>query len=196
MRHRAAAGFTLVEIMIATTVMVMLSVFLLSYVDFGSSIWRRGHQRMNLLHSSRAVHDLLARDLSQATKIIDPDPDINIVRSYIVYEMPVRTVSGAQGIIRLSLRHIIPTRTLIRVVEGSSLTLQSPTSPMMADATKVNKSQYEFMAARNVATFTVTRVSSWTVQVNLGLESIEVNQVDPRSLSLEGTATYLMPGAI
>ena len=64
--NRGGAGFTLVELLIALTLVGMLSVMLVGGLRFGTRVWETGHERSESFAEIEAVHGFLRRQLSQA----------------------------------------------------------------------------------------------------------------------------------
>lgn len=194
------AAFSLVEIVVATTVIGILSISLLGYVDVASGAWQRGHQKVNLIEFSRTINASLERDISQAIKIYEPkvvdDPGTagidERVADHVTYNLPVTISDGTNGKVTLKIQK--DGNLLKRYLTNSSFDIQNAedATPLTADSLKTYRPFYEFTLVRNCATFTVTRVSTWTIQVNYGLLS-DVAADETHDSVLEATRTYLMP---
>ncbi|NLI76273.1 MAG: prepilin-type N-terminal cleavage/methylation domain-containing protein [Candidatus Riflebacteria bacterium] len=191
-------GFTLIEIVIATTVMALMVVSLLSFVSFGSDIWQRGEQAMNLTNSYRGIAELITSDMMGATALRNP-VEGGGVATFLEYDLTI--ASGPTiGTATFQVQWDSPTRTLrrkIMAVPAPSAAIAAALVPTVADestSTKIARTRYEFIIARNVATFAVTRLSNWTVAVQVGLQSVEFNSSDTAELC--ATNTFLAAGAI
>lgn len=64
---RQAAGFTLVELLVALTLFAILSALLFGGLRFGLRAWEVGGERIDRLATIEPVQNLLRRQLSQAT---------------------------------------------------------------------------------------------------------------------------------
>lgn len=64
---RHAAGFTLVELLVALTLFAIMSVLLFGGLRFGLRAWEVGGERIDRLAAIEPVQNLLRRQLSQAT---------------------------------------------------------------------------------------------------------------------------------
>lgn len=79
--RRNQAGFTLVEVLIATAIMTALLVLLASLVTGVNRAWTRGEQQVTEFQDGRAMLELISRELTQAA--ISPtlqfvhDPSLN-----------------------------------------------------------------------------------------------------------------------
>jgi len=65
-RAQAQAGFTLVEFLVAMTLMTLLSAALLGSIRFGITAWGRGTERSDQVHTSVLAQNLLRRLISSA----------------------------------------------------------------------------------------------------------------------------------
>ncbi|HOY66567.1 MAG TPA: type II secretion system protein [Candidatus Ozemobacteraceae bacterium] len=166
----AKAAFTMVEVLVASMVFALMAVSLLSYVQSGSEIWRRGHQRMSVSSYFRTISQTIQRDLQQADKVVVPA--LNQTTSAFKYDIPIFKNKAYIGTGTLSLKWISTDRTLLRDLFSVTPTLTIV--PTSADETAVNqigRDRFKFILARDVATFSATRVSSWSVNVAIGIQS-------------------------
>jgi uncharacterized protein (TIGR02599 family) len=69
MKHagRGRAGFTIIEILVATAVLAMLLVVLLNVISHAGTVTRMASEKISAFQSARAAFDIVARNLSQAT---------------------------------------------------------------------------------------------------------------------------------
>ncbi|HAE38632.1 MAG TPA: hypothetical protein DCG57_08335 [Candidatus Riflebacteria bacterium] len=179
-------AFTLVEVIVAITIMALMMVGLLSYVQSGSELWRRGQSTLNLRAYYRAVSDGIERDLNQALAVANTVGSVNNKMRYLV---PLKQ-GALLGTATLEILHAdgILKKQLITVSPGFTIV----TSLSMSD-NQVTRSRYEYVIARNVATFTVARVSSYSMQVNLGLRSILGGDESGFEASKNATMTFVIP---
>lgn len=183
---RLRRAFTLVEVIVAITIMALMMVGLLSYVQSGSELWRRGQSTLNLRAYYRAVSDGIERDLNQALTVANTVGSVNNKMRYLV---PLKQGS-LLGTATLEILHAdgILKKQLMTVSPGFTIV----TSLSMSD-NQVTRSRYEYVIARNVATFTVTRVSSYSMQVNLGLRSVFGADESGFEVSKNATMTFVIP---
>ena len=66
-RHREAAAFTLVELLVATAILSLLLVVLAQAASMVANVWTSGNGRVERRQSGRAVVDFIARELKGAT---------------------------------------------------------------------------------------------------------------------------------
>jgi general secretion pathway protein J len=67
------AGFTLVEVLVAVTLLSLLSMALFSSVRFGVTAWQRGTERADQIHTSMAVQEVLRRLIGEAYPLLLSD---------------------------------------------------------------------------------------------------------------------------
>lgn len=68
-----AAGFTLVEVLVALVLLGLLSMALFFSVRFGVTAWQHGGERSDQIHTSMLVQDLLRRLIGQAYPFVFAD---------------------------------------------------------------------------------------------------------------------------
>ncbi|MBE7496322.1 MAG: Verru_Chthon cassette protein C [Verrucomicrobiaceae bacterium] len=66
-RRGNRAGFTLVELMVSVTVLVILMLIVANFVSLVQRTWVRSNSRVSQFREARIAFDLLTRNLSQAT---------------------------------------------------------------------------------------------------------------------------------
>lgn len=83
-RTKSGAGFTIVELLVATVILAFILVVILSSVSNVSSIWRRSTDKVKSFQDARLAFDTVTRALSQATlnTYLDYD-DANSPRRYL-----------------------------------------------------------------------------------------------------------------
>lgn len=64
---RSPAGFTLLEILTATTILAIILVFVYSVLTHSIGIWRRANANIDAFQNARAVFDIVTTRLGQAT---------------------------------------------------------------------------------------------------------------------------------
>ncbi|HEY9070530.1 MAG TPA: prepilin-type N-terminal cleavage/methylation domain-containing protein [Candidatus Ozemobacteraceae bacterium] len=166
----ARAAFTMVEVLVASMIFALMAVSLLSYVQSGSEIWRRGHQRMSVSSYFRVITQTIQRDLQQADRV--DIPALNQTGNAFKYDIPIFKNKAYVGTGTLSLKWIASDRTLLRDLFSVNPTLTIvPTSAGETAVNQIGRDRYKFIVARDVATFTATRVSSWSVNVAIGIQS-------------------------
>ncbi len=77
-----ARGFTLVEVLVSTAVLIVLLLLMLSVIGQASSIWRRSSGTVEAFQDARLAFDVITRNLSQATlnTYLDYDNSTNPAR--------------------------------------------------------------------------------------------------------------------
>ena len=63
---RWASGFTMVELLVASTILLLIMVLTLEITSKTNSIWRRTRSRIDTFQESRAAFEAMTRNLSQA----------------------------------------------------------------------------------------------------------------------------------
>ena len=92
-RGHRSSGFTLIEILLSTTIFLTLMVVALSMFGKTSQIWQRSTDEAKAFQSARLAFDLLTRNLSQATlntHMEYVDSGSNFVTSGSYNNMPVK----------------------------------------------------------------------------------------------------------
>jgi len=192
-KNSSRDAFTMVEVLVASVVFAMMAISLLSYVQYGSEVWKRGHQRINVSSYFRAVSSAIQRDLQQADKVISPI--VGQTSSSLKYDMPIfknKVYANGTGTLALawsSSDHTLR-RSLIQV-KSPPLAIVTGTT-LEAAANSINRERYEFIVARDVATFTATRVSSWTMNIAIGIES-NMGGDDGRIENMLATMSFVIP---
>lgn len=156
-------GFTLSEILAAVLIMSMMMVAIVSFVDYSSRIWRTGQEAVNNKNYSRLTFDLISQELMKTEKIDTPtlgENPINFIR------LTTKNTTKIHSAI-----------TLIDDITPKKIFLYRGVSETSAKGKKKSGDVYEeILLANNVATFTVTRLSTSTVQITLAIESSEEDE--------------------
>lgn len=155
-------GFTLIEILTATIVMSVLMLAVIGFVQSGSELWNRGHDKITARNYQRAIFEILRQDMMKASHITQPalgETDVRI--RYETFESATFTIE-------------LDNFSLGRIPESGGHTLR---------------------LARNVASFTATRLSTWTIKIYLELAS-EENMHGERETLMSDSVTFMAPGVL
>lgn len=167
-------GFSLTEVLVATIVMTMIMGGVLGFVQYGGEIWHKGQNKINAQNYSDMAFQLLKDDLLQTVKIHKPN---NI------------------GSFSKSLEYIIGSdRYAIKKEDDSTLTKTNITESASAGSTPAKT----IKIARNVKNFYVYRISTWTFEIGIQIQSsIKEDEngdpIDPEIISSE-SVVLLAPG--
>lgn len=115
-RDASRAGFTLVEVLIATTLLGLLSTLLFGGVQFGTRVWGEGERHLGELEEIQAARTVLRRVLSQAIPLDGEGPAAGAVlfhgtETRLDFVGPAPAQSMPHGLYRLRLHEV---RTLGR----------------------------------------------------------------------------------
>jgi uncharacterized protein (TIGR02599 family) len=80
------SGFTIVELLVATAVLMLLMALLLSALNSSMTIWTRGASKIQSFQQARAAYEAMTRKISQATLNIYWDYDTNSSGNPIGYK--------------------------------------------------------------------------------------------------------------
>lgn len=80
------SGFTIVELLVATAVLMLLMALLLSALNSSMTIWTRGASKIQSFQQARAAYEAMTRKISQATLNIYWDYDTNASGNPIGYK--------------------------------------------------------------------------------------------------------------
>jgi len=89
-------GFTIVEMMVATAILVLLLAVLLSALNSSTTLWTRGSSKIQSFQQARAAYEAMTRKISQATLNIYWDYERNASGTPIGYmrQSELQFVSG------------------------------------------------------------------------------------------------------
>ncbi len=209
--RRNNAGLTMVEVLIASTIFALMAVSLLSYVQYGSQAWKTGHQKLDVGSYYRSVTDTIQRELQQADKVLEPKVN-GPASTAMTYDLAISSGSAYVGTATFLLEWVPASRIVRRRIIAKSSTVTSVwsllpkltvTTITLVDSDTSNSNTnkpptnampagYEFTVARDVATFTVTRTSSWTANIAIGIES-SMGGEDGRAETKLSTMTFAIP---
>lgn len=107
-RRRAQAGFTLVELLVAITLMTFLSAALLASIRFGLTAWGRGAERSDQVQTSMLAQNLLRRLIGEAyplflSRNLSGYVDFDGSATSLRFLAPVPVALGAGGRARIAL---------------------------------------------------------------------------------------------
>jgi len=80
------SGFTIVELLVATAVLMLLMALLLSALNSSMTIWTRGSSKIQSFQQARAAYEAMTRKISQATLNIYWDYDTDAATNPIGYK--------------------------------------------------------------------------------------------------------------
>jgi general secretion pathway protein J len=68
-----APGFTLLEVLVAITLLGLIAALLAGGLRFGTRVWHRGEDQLQALAALQSVHGLMRRELAQAVPLTASD---------------------------------------------------------------------------------------------------------------------------
>jgi hypothetical protein len=150
-KNNVVSGFSLAEIMIATIVMTMIMATVIGFIHSGAELWTRGQESINAQNYKRAVFELIKADMLKATSITDPyaSATAQITSNTMHYFMD--TPFGNREFII----GIVGDHRLERHISGST----------------IEEKHYNLTIARHIASFSATRISTWTIKIFLEVGS-------------------------
>jgi uncharacterized protein (TIGR02599 family) len=98
LRQNDRHGFTIMELLLAMTILSVLLVVTVSVVGHTSTIWRRSSENIEAFQSARVAFDLLTRELSQATLNTYLDYDDNLTPTCYLRKSELQFVCGEAGV--------------------------------------------------------------------------------------------------
>ncbi len=188
-------GFSLVEVLTATIVMSLMMIALMGYLDYGTKFWKISKTKFDDTNYARMVFDLIEEELFGATRVYkslpvtpienlwaaspiladtlvtDPIPPMASVTSELYY---VRIINGIKGGIAsacFSITRAAASDSLIRStssegIAGAATTLKD--TIVLVGSNDYDRNRWERVRiARNVMSFTVTRMSQQTLKVEI-----------------------------
>lgn len=161
-------GFTLVEVIVATTVMAFMMVALLQFVSFAGEVWQRTHQAVTLSTEGNALLDTIERELAAAKVITSPMPGAAAANSVRF----IKTVSDYQGTpvkgdAGLEILWDAPNK----IVKTQIIALPTTwTSATTGGAKVMDTDMYNYPLTRNVIDFQVIRTSTNLIDFYVKIE--------------------------
>ena len=163
-------GFSLAEIIVATIVMTMLMVSVIGYIQYSGQIWQDGYSKISGANYLRMTTELIRHDLMRATSIAFPATALGgnpTPTNDLFYR-----IAGIPGDFRIQ----VIDNTLWR---QSTATIASMTTRI----------------ARNIATFSATRISTWTIGIHLEFQNDIAEEDGTFRIIASETLTFMAPGA-
>jgi prepilin-type N-terminal cleavage/methylation domain-containing protein len=200
---RRFSGFSLAEVIVATAVIALLSVSLLSYVSSAATLWRRSDQVVNFSGDTSAIFDLL-RNYTQNSLAMTPSVGNKSNTPTFTVFVATGTPLGSYfiGTITLKLQvspydpsALVATYTAYSPAGTGKITWVSTSE---TTTQHVSLSRFIGTLTEHLATFTANRISSTAMEFYLRLESpILGEKYDAANAtpSFEATATFFAPGA-
>src|SRR5688500_2503792 len=110
--RRRTSGFTLVEVLVSTVLIVAIMVLLLGTVDQTQRLWARSRAKATQFQSARAAFEVISRRLSQATLNTywrASDLDVNTNEAHLLFrrQSELQFLSGPMERI-LDAKKIVP----------------------------------------------------------------------------------------
>lgn len=162
-------GFSLVEILVSTIVMTMLMVSVIGYIQYSGAIWQDGYSKISGVNYMRMSTEMIRYDLMRASNIATPTAVLGgnaTPTSEIKYR-----IAGIPGSFTIR----IDDRSLKRFSDG-----------IATMTTRI---------ARNVASFTATRISTWTLEIHLEFQADVSEEDGTFKIIASDTFTFMAPGA-
>ncbi len=203
--RRETRAFSLVEVVVSTTVLAMMFISLLSYVQLASEVWRRTDRDVTLTSEMGHVFDTF-RFLTENAS----DVDLAVGQSSNLPRIRINVATGTPsglyytGKVRIQVKfdpadpnRLISTYTAFSAPGGSSITFIPGDDTSSSDPKEVSLQRYYGTISEHVATFTVRRVASSSLEVFVRLENPEAGVVydsDNATPSLTATSSFFLPG--
>lgn len=167
------SGFSLVEVLLATLIMSMLMVTTFAFVQYGGDIWQKGHTKISAENYKRMVFELIKTDMMRAYNINIPAASSTSVISDNKLHYRFNEAGAAKDC-------IISIATAAERILFRNCT---------------NDTLFNMRIARNVASFTVSRISTWSVQIRLQIQTDTPDDDGTFPILSDDTVTFMAPGA-
>lgn len=165
-------GFSLVEVLLATIIMSMLMVTTFAFVQYGGDIWQKGHTKISAENYKRMAFELIKADM---------------MRVYSIHQ-PLASSTSV----------ITDTAIGYRFMDGGTkdcvISIATPAERILYRRC-TNDPNFNMRIARNVASFTASRISTWTIQIRLQIQSDTPDEDGSFPLLSDDTVTFMAPGA-
>jgi len=181
-------GFTLVEVLTSIIVMSMMSVALFAFLDYGGRNWYKGKDQLDTANYARIVFDLFAEEFFGATNIYISQPEVNLAdlwptppadtlvidpdtASHTTTLFYIREIKGiiignttraCFEIVLDPVSHCLYRESEDAGLENGTL-VGTPLGATQYDVKRWGKVRF----ARNVMSFSATRMSAQTVKINI-----------------------------
>ncbi|OGK06428.1 MAG: hypothetical protein A2W80_11120 [Candidatus Riflebacteria bacterium GWC2_50_8] len=166
-------GFSLAEIIVSTIVMTMLMVSVIGYIQYSGIIWQDGYSKISGANYMRMITELIRQDLMRAASITEPAALIG--GNATPTSMLRYSITGITG------------ATFTIAVDTTETCLKRYSAPIISTMTT--------RIARNVASFTATRLSTWTVQIHIELQNDDPEEDGTYRIIASETLSFMAPGA-
>lgn len=93
MARQRVQGFTLLEVLVAMTLMSVILVLLYGGMRMGARSWEASTQRAEIMSDLRLVQDFIRRQLRQSTTVFFNDPDDGRIVAFLGEEDQLRLVT-------------------------------------------------------------------------------------------------------
>lgn len=163
-------GFSLAEIIVATIVMTMLMVSVIGYIQYSGEIWQDGYSKISGVNYMRMATETIRQDLLKARVISQP--------AAMLGGNPVPT-----PMLRYATSDTAGTYTIS--IDDTLLIRHWANGPSSAT----------IRLGRNVASFTATRLSSWTLQIHLEFRNDVPEEDGNFRIIASETLAFMAPGA-
>jgi len=165
-------GFSLVEVLLATIIMSMLMVTTFAFVKYGGDIWQKGHGKISAENYKRMVFEIIKTDM---------------LRAYGIHQ-PMASTTAI----------ITDTAIAYRFMDGGTkdciISIATPSERVLYRRC-TNDDNFNMRIARNVASFTVSRISTWNIQIRLQIHSETPDEDGTFPIISDDTVTFMAPGA-
>ncbi|PKL50317.1 MAG: hypothetical protein CVV42_03420 [Candidatus Riflebacteria bacterium HGW-Riflebacteria-2] len=164
-------GFSLAEIIVSTIVMTMLMVSVIGYIQYSGEIWQDGYSKISGINYMRMTTEILRQDLLRAVTIASPS-----------------AVLGGNATPTAQLNYRIsglPGSFTIRIATDSDLLLR------LSDGVAAMNNRI----AKNVASFSVMRISTWTLQIHIQIHNDITEEDETYRIIASDTLSFMAPGA-
>lgn len=199
--HARRCGHTLAEVLVAVTVMSIMIIALMNYVQFAGLIWMKTHQAITLSSEASVLLDALERELSQSVSVNDPLPG-DPTKTYVRFSKQVSDYGAGgstdYGYAQFRIMFDNAQRKVITQIFSSPAIAGYP--PSAADWVapgsgggdkKMDSDIYTYDLARHVKRFDITRIGNNLLEVDIQLEG--TNSAAEATRTIELKRRILMP---
>lgn len=168
-------GFSLVEVVVATTVMAVMIVSFLSFVQFAGDAWERSQMTVNLVSEANVVLDFIERELDGAIGVDLPQPGDPATHTLRYGKFVSDGVAGPMGSFTFEVAWPyawtgVATTTLLARVKttgDSRYTYSGWTAGGSNGDNILVTDRYNFELGRHIHDFRVSRVGSRKIMVSI-----------------------------
>lgn len=172
-------GFSLVEILMATIVMTMMMVSVIGYVSTASEIWQKGYEKISAINYERGIIEVLKADMLSTPEIITPTVGETPAPDFLHYK--IQTEFGLKA---------------FKLLVSDDAKLKREFQPDAADSVISDqvRSHYDLTIARNVKSFSINRISTWTIEIFIEIGT-DPDENENRATVSSNTTVLLAPAA-